>query len=113
VNFFVYPYLILCAAIGLLTCVNAAPHLYQSNYNFDETKDLDMNIFTLRNKLSTLLMTALMVMALSMMTGCSSSGDSDDSASGSSADDAAIEENCKAETDNLDDFEICVRENTP
>ncbi len=55
----------------------------------------------------------LVGMMTAFVTGCSSSGDSDDSASGSSADDAAIEENCKAETDNLDDFEICVRENTP
>jgi hypothetical protein len=82
----------------------------------DETKEFDMNIFTLRNKFSSFLMTALMVMALSMMTACSSSGESDDSASdesASSADDASIKENCKAETDNVDDFEICIKENTP
>ena len=34
-----------------------------------------MNIFTLRNKFSSFLMTALMVMALSMMTACSSTDD--------------------------------------
>ena len=71
-----------------------------------------MNIFTLRNKLSTLLMTALMVMALSMMTACSSTDDpaSDDAAA---APDPAVEENCRATYDTVDEVEKCIRENTP
>jgi hypothetical protein len=82
----------------------------------DETKEFDMNIFTLRSKFSSFLMTALMVMALSMMTACSSSGESDDSTadeSASSADDASIRENCEAESDTVDEFELCLKENTP
>jgi hypothetical protein len=75
--------------------------------NFDETKEFDMTIFTLRNKFSSLLMTALMVMALSMMTGCSSTDDpAEDDA-------AAVEENCRATFDTVDEVEKCIRDNTP
>ena len=44
-----------------------------------------MNVFTLSNKLSSFLMLVLMVAALSMMTACSSTGDSDDAAADESA----------------------------
>jgi hypothetical protein len=65
-----------------------------------------MNIFTLRNKFSSFLMTALMVMALSMMTACSSTDEP-------AEDDAAIEENCRATYDTVDEVEKCIRDNTP
>jgi hypothetical protein len=83
-------------------------HLFDQIIITDETKEFDMNIFTLRNKFSSFLMTVLMVMAFSMMTACSSTGDSDDSAA-----DPAIEENCRAQYDELDEIEKCVRDSTP
>ena len=66
-----------------------------------------MNFFTPRNKFSSFLMTALMVMALSMMTACSSTDDpAEDDA-------AAIEENCRSTYDSVDEIEKCIRDNTP
>ena len=64
-----------------------------------------MNIFTLRNKFSSFLMTALMVMAFSMMTACSSTGDSAED------DAAAAEQNCRdTYAGNLPEIEDCIRE---
>ena len=66
-----------------------------------------MNIFTLRNKFSSFLKTALMVMAFSMMTACSSSDDpvEDDAA----ADDAAAaEQNCREQGGTASEIEACI-----
>ena len=68
-----------------------------------------MNIFTLRNKFSSFLKTALMVMAFSMMTACSSSDDpvEDDAAA---ADAAAAEQNCRdTHAGNLPEMEACIQ----
>ena len=75
-----------------------------------------MNIFTLRNKFSSFLMLVLMVAALSMMTACSSTDDpaeDDAAADESSGVDASIREMCKAESEGVDEFEKCIRDNTP
>ena len=69
-----------------------------------------MNIFTLRNKFSSFLMLVLMVAALSMMTACSSSDDPEED---DTAADPAIEENCRATYDTVDEVEKCIRDNTP
>ena len=62
-----------------------------------------MNFFTLRNKFSSFLMTALMVMAFSMMTACSSSDDpaEDDMSAG--------EENCREQGGTPQEVEACIQ----
>ena len=62
-----------------------------------------MNIFTLRNKVSSFLMTALMVMAFSMMTACSSSDDPAED------DTTAAEQNCIDTAGNADEVEACIQ----
>ena len=63
-----------------------------------------MNIFTLRNKFSSFLMTALMVMGLSMMTACSSSDDPVED------DTAAAEQNCRDSGGTPSEIEDCLHQ---
>ena len=66
-----------------------------------------MNIFTLRNKFSSFLMTALMVMGLSMMTACSSTDDPvEDDADAQEAE--AAEENCRNSGLSPSEIEDCL-----
>jgi hypothetical protein len=79
-----------------------------------------MNVYTLRNKFSSFLMLVLMVMALSMLTACSSTSDGDElgDLSGSSSSlmaDASIRQICQGQCEDIDVdcVEVCIVKATP